>query len=249
MRDADARVMASDCPLAALQIQQATGIRPLHSLEVFARLRRCRVPGPGAADSEAFSMKPITANEILALADYERVRGRLRPLCIHERDHRRLAVGSHLTLLFENGQTVWHQIQEMIRTEKLATADAIAHEIETYNELLPRPGELAATMLIEYPEPVQRDATLRRLLGLENHLWISMDEKRERALFDTPQMTTDRIGSVQFVRFPVGSVDRGGLLALAEAGKLAIEVDHPSLGARAAIVGNLARALAEDLPG
>jgi hypothetical protein len=139
-------------------------------------------------------MKPITSNEILALADYERVRGWLRPLCIHEKDHRRLAVGSHLTLLFENGQTVWYQIQEMICTAKLAAADAIAHEIETYNELLPGPGELAATMLIEYPEPVRRDAALRRLLGLENHLWISMDKKRGRALFDTPQMTTDRIG-------------------------------------------------------
>jgi hypothetical protein len=178
-------------------------------------------------------MKPITAGEILALAEYERVRGRLRPLCIHEKDHRRLAVGSNLTLLFENGQTVWYQIQEMIRTEKLATADAIAHEIETYNELLHGPGELAATMLIEYPEPVQRDAALHPLLGLENHLWISMGEKRERALFDTSQMATDRIGSVQFVRFPVGSIDRGGMLVLAEAGKLAIEVDHPSLAARA----------------
>jgi hypothetical protein len=58
-----------------------------------------------------------------------------------------------------------------------------------------------------------------------------------------------RIGSVQFVRFPVGSIDRGGLLASAEAGKLAIEVDHPSLAARAAIVGDLARALAQDLEG
>jgi uncharacterized protein DUF3501 len=104
-------------------------------------------------------------------------------------------------------------------------------------------------MLIEYPEPVQRDAALHRLLELENHLWISMGEKRERALFDTSQMATDRIGPVQLVRFPVGSIDRGGMLVLAEAGKLAIEVDHPSLAARAAIVGDLARALAEDLAG
>jgi len=60
-------------------------------------------------------------------------------------------------------------------------------------------------------------------------------------------MTTDRIGAVQLVRFPVGSIDRGGMVALAEAGKLAIEVDHPSLAA--AIVGNLACALADDLAG
>jgi hypothetical protein len=56
--------------------------------------------------------------------------------------------------------------------------------------------------------------------------------RRERAVCDTGQMTTDRISSVQLVRFPVGPIGRGGLLALAEAGKLAIEVDHASLAAR-----------------
>jgi hypothetical protein len=74
-----------------------------------------------------------------------------------------------------------------------------------------------------------------------------MGEKRERAVFDTRQMTTNRISLVQFVRFPVGSIDRGRLLAFAEAGKLAIAVDHPSLAARAPITRNLARALVADL--
>jgi len=37
MREADANVMATDCPLAAVQIHQATGIRPIHPLEVLAR--------------------------------------------------------------------------------------------------------------------------------------------------------------------------------------------------------------------
>ena len=136
-------------------------------------------------------------------------------LFIHEKDRRHLAVGSHLTLLFENGQTVWYQTQEMIRTEKLVTADAIAHEIETYNELLPGPGKPCSS---KYPEPVQRDASLRRLLGLENHLWISIGEKRERAVFDTRQMTTDRISSVQFVRFS-GRINRSRSIASARPGR------------------------------
>ena len=102
-------------------------------------------------------------------------------------------------------------------------------------------------MLIEYPDAAHRDAALRRLLGLERHLWIVLAGKRERAIFDPRQMTSDRISSVQFVRFPVGQTDRGEFLALGEAGQLAIEVDHPNLAAKAAIVGNLARALAEDL--
>jgi hypothetical protein len=192
-------------------------------------------------------MKPITREEILPLKDYERVRNVLRPLFIHEKESRRLAVGSHLTLLFENAQTVWYQIQEMVRTERMENPDAIAHEIETYNELLPGAGELTATLLIEYPDPAHRDAALRRLVGLENHVWIVAGDTRERAQFDTRQMSTDRISSVQFVKFALGKIDRGQFLAMAESGKLAIEIDHPSLAARARIADSLAHALAEDL--
>ncbi|HWJ40245.1 MAG TPA: DUF3501 family protein, partial [Candidatus Limnocylindrales bacterium] len=61
-------------------------------------------------------MKKIEFNEILSLADYERVRNRLRPLFIHEKERRRLHVGSHLTFIFENAQTAWYQVEEMIRT-------------------------------------------------------------------------------------------------------------------------------------
>ncbi len=192
-------------------------------------------------------MKPIRFEETLTLADYDRVRGRLRPLFIHEKERRRLAMGAHLTLLFENAQTVWYQVQEMIRTERMESREAIQHELDTYNELLPGAGTLSATMMIEYPEAVERDAALRRLVGFERHLWIVLGERRERAIFDTRQMNEERISSVQFVRLPVPGVDAEQFLALARAGKCAIESDHPSLAVRAAIRGVLAAALAEDL--
>jgi hypothetical protein len=192
-------------------------------------------------------MKPITFGETLAMADYDRVRERLRPLFIHEKERRRLAVGSHITLIFENAQTVWYQVQEMIRTERMEARDAIQHELDTYNELLPGADTLSATMMIEYAEAVERDAALRRLVGLERHLWIVIGERRERAIFDARQMNDERISSVQFVRFPAAGVDAGQFLEFARAGKCAIETDHPSLAARAAITGVLAAALAEDL--
>ena len=191
-------------------------------------------------------MKPVTFEETLPLGDYERVRERLRPLFIHEKERRRLAVGSHLTLIFENSQTVWYQVQEMIRTERMESREAIQHELDTYNELLPGAGTLSATMMIEYTEVAERDAALRRLVGLERHLWIVIGERRNRAIFDTRQMNEERISSVQFVRFPIAGVDAQQFLELARAGKCAIEGDHPSLAARAAITGILAESLAED---
>ncbi|HJU27753.1 MAG TPA: DUF3501 family protein [Candidatus Binataceae bacterium] len=192
-------------------------------------------------------MKPVTLKEILPFEQYEILRPRLRPLFIAEKDRRRFALCDHLTLLFENGQTVWYQIQEMIRTERIVDEDAIRHEIDTYNELLPRPNELSATMLIEYPDAASRDAALRAIVGLERHVWIIIGKRRENARFDRRQMSTERVSSVQFVRFPLGGVDAEEFLALAESGKLAIEVDHPKLSARRELTGAFARNLANDI--
>src|SRR5216684_1126302 len=111
------------------------------------------------------AMKAVTLKEILPFEQYEILRPRLHALFIAEKERRRLAAGEHLTPVcdFENGRTVWYQIEEMLRTERITAEDAIRHEIDTYNELLPRPGELTATMLIEYPDAGERDVMLRRL--------------------------------------------------------------------------------------
>ena len=191
-------------------------------------------------------MKPITPPEILPLTTYDRVRALLRPLCIAEKARRRLAVGPHLTLLFENRQTTWYQIQEILRTERIFEDAAINAEIENYNELLPRRGELSATLLIEYADPAERDLALPRLVGLERHIWIVLDGQRAGARFDERQMSPDQISAVQFIAFPLGAgAERFG--ELAAAGKAAVEVDHPHLASRALIQGPLAEALADDL--
>ena len=192
-------------------------------------------------------MKPVTLKEILPFEQYEILRPRLRPLIIAEKERRRLAVGEHLTLLFENGQTVWYPVQEMVRSESMTAEDAIRHEIDTYNELLPGPGQLTATMLLEYTDEAQRDVALRGLVGLERHMWIRIGDRREPVRFDTRQIATDRVSAVQFVRFQLGGLDQEEFLKFAAEGKIAIEVDHPELNERAPITGAIAKALAGDL--
>jgi hypothetical protein len=193
-------------------------------------------------------VKPVTLKDIIPFEQYETLRPLLRPLFIAEKDRRRLSVTDHMTLLFENVQTVWYQVEEMLRTERIGGEAAIRHEIDTYNELLPRPGELSATMLIEYGDPPpQREAALRDLLGLERHLWICLDQRRESVRFDDRQVSLERLSAVQFVRFPLGGLDCAEFLAMAEAKKLSIEVDHPKMKGRALIEGSMARVLAQDL--
>jgi hypothetical protein len=191
-------------------------------------------------------MRPITPLEVLPVNTYDRVRPLLRPLCIAEKARRRLAVGPHLTLMFENRQTVWYQIQEVLRAERIFEDAAINHEVETYNELLPRAGEFFATLLIEYADPAERDIELARLVGLERHLWMVLDGRRVGARFDDRQMSPDQISAVQFIAFPVGA-DAGSFGELAAAGKVAIEVDHPHLSIRSPIEGALAVGLTDDL--
>jgi hypothetical protein len=191
-------------------------------------------------------VKPLTPLEVLPVTTYDRVRPLLRPLCMAEKARRRLAVGEHLTLMFENRQTIWYQIQEVVRAERIFEDAAINHEVENYNELLPRAGEFSATLLIEYADPVERDRELARLLGLERHLWMVLDGQRIGARFDESQMSPDQISAVQFIAFPVG-LTANQFAELAAAGKVAVEVDHPALSVRAPVEGPLAAALTDDL--
>ena len=192
-------------------------------------------------------MRPVTIDQILGFEQWERVRPVLRPLFIREKEHRRLAVGAHLTLLFENAQTVWYQVEEMVRAEHMSDPDAVQHELDTYNALLPAAGELSATLLIEYADPRERDEALSKLVGLDRHLYLKMNDRRVPARFDETQMEAGAISAVQFVRFSTEGADADQLIKLAAAGALAVEVDHPSLTASAPIAGAFARALADDL--
>jgi hypothetical protein len=149
-------------------------------------------------------MKPVDLSEIRNIAEYELERTTWRSQVMALKDRRRVRAGAHLTFLFENRDTVRYQIQEMMRIERIVEPQAIRHEVETYNELIPLPGELSASLLIEYDSPEERDVALRDLIGLENHVWLAVGNyPRAQARFDTRQISTDRISSVQYVKFPL----------------------------------------------
>jgi hypothetical protein len=192
-------------------------------------------------------MNPITSQTVLGFEDWVRVRGVLRPLFILEKERRRFALGDHLTLLFENLQTVWYQIEEMLRVERIVEADAVQHEIDTYNGLLPTAGELSATLMIEYADARERDAALLRLVGIERHLWLRVGDRRIAAEFEAAQIGENQVSAVQFVRFAVGGRAAERLVELAGKGALALELDHPAMTVSARVPVALAQALADDL--
>jgi hypothetical protein len=169
-------------------------------------------------------MQPVSVSEIKNLAEYELERETWRPQVMALKDRRRVRVGGHLTFLFENHDTVRYQIQEMIRIERIVNPAEIAHEVDTYNELIPAKGELSASLLIEYETPAERDQRLRELLGLENHIWLVVQGLPPvGASFDPRQISTDRISSVQYLKFKLSPEH---VARFQQGAKLV--VDHPS---------------------
>ncbi|MBI2817429.1 MAG: DUF3501 family protein [Acidobacteria bacterium] len=188
-------------------------------------------------------MKPLKLAEIKNIADYELEREQWRPAIMALKDRRRIEAGEHIIFLFENRDTVRYQIQEMLRIERIAKTEDVQHELDTYNELIPSDGELSATMLIAYPSANERDVKLRELLGLENHVWLQVcGAERTPARFDTRQISTDRISSVQYAKFPLTDQQircwRDGAVLL---------IDHPHYKCSRALTSAELEELASDL--
>ncbi len=184
-------------------------------------------------------MRTVRREEILPLEVYERSREEIRPAVMEAKRVRRVHVGGVLTFLFENPATIRYQIQEMVRAERMTREAEILHELETYNELLGRRGELGVTLLIELPDPAERDARLREWLGLPAHLYLALEGgARVRPLFDPRQVGDDRLSSVQYLRFDVqGQVP------------VAVGSDLPALRVEAALSPEQREALRQDLAG
>ena len=188
-------------------------------------------------------MKPVERSEILDWVTYEERRAELRPLAIETKSARRIQVGDAFAFLFENRDTVRYQVQEMMRIERIVREPDIRHEIATYNELISGPGELSASLLIEYDTPEERNVWLRDLLGLENHVWVQIGNlPPARARFDTRQIATDRISSVQYIKFLPGvealKSIRDGVRVFA---------DHPKYNASTTLTSEQVNALATDV--
>jgi hypothetical protein len=184
-------------------------------------------------------MKPVRREELLDLRTYEQMRDDVRREVMAAKQPRRVHVGEHVTVLFENRRTVWYQVQEMLRAERITDEDAIRHELETYNELLGGPGELGATLLIEIDDPAVRAERLREWRELPAHVYARLpDGTRVRPAFDPRQVGADRLSSVQYLRFPVQG-----------RAPVALGIDLPGLVAEAALSPAQQEALAADLAG
>lgn len=147
-------------------------------------------------------MKRVAREDLLDWVTYAERREELRGPAMAAKDLRRVHVGEHLTFLFENALTVRYQIQEMMRAERIVREKDIAHEIETYNELLGGPGEIGCTLLVEIENAADRTAKLRAWAALPERLYVRLaDGRRIRPRFDERQRGEERLSAVQYLKF------------------------------------------------
>lgn len=195
-------------------------------------------------------MAQITRDSLMTLESYARERAGFRARVMAHKAHRAVALGEHVTLIFEDELTVRYQIQEMLRAERIFEEDGIQAELDAYNPLVPDGSNWKATMMIEYPDEAERRRMLSRLIGIEDRVWVEVrGQERIYAIADEDleRENAEKTSAVHFLRI---ELPRGHVAALKAGAALAMGVDHPHYEAVASPVAAATRAaLAADLAG
>jgi hypothetical protein len=179
-------------------------------------------------------VRKLTVADIKDLREYERERDAFRAEIIAMKKRRRIPIGDLMTMVFENAATMRFQIQEMARAERMLRDEQIAHEVETYNELVPGTGELSATLFIEIVDDQALRYWLPRLVGIHEHVHLVIrDESSTGRAQDVERLTrSDTTASVHYLTFTLSAEQQR---AFAD-GPVRIVVDHPEY--QAAVVLN-----------
>jgi len=193
------------------------------------------------------AMPRIDRASLMTLETYARERPQFRAKVIAHKKDRTVHLGEHVTLVFEDELTIRYQVQEMLRIERIFEEEGIQEELAAYNPLVPDGRNLKATMMIEYPDPVERARRLAELIGLEDKVWIQV-KGHERVCAvadeDLERENEQKTSAVHFLRF---ELDEAMVQALKKGAGLAIEIDHPRYTAAVEAPPAVRKALAKDL--
>jgi len=197
--------------------------------------------------TSAEAKRAITRADILDPELYAKERRELKRKLTEVKRHRRVEVGPCATFYFENYETMWHQVHEMLHIERGGEMQ-IADELAAYNPLIPQGDELIATVMFEIENPVQRAATLARLGGVESHIYLSVGGERIAGIPDPTRENTSPDGkasAVQFLRFPFTPAQKAKFRASGT--QIICGIDHPEYGHMAVMPELVRAALAVDL--
>ncbi len=146
----------------------------------------------------------LTHTDLYSLEHYARIRPEFRARVIEHKKQRRVALGEHAALYFEDALTMQYQVQEMLRIERIFEPEGIQDELDVYNPLVPDGSNWKATFMVEYADADERRLALARLVGVEQCVWVQVagcEPIHPIANEDLERSTPDKTSAVHFMRF------------------------------------------------
>ena len=189
----------------------------------------------------------LSRTKLWSLEQYALERAAFRDQVIAHKKPRRIALGPHATLLFEDFLTMKYQVQEMLRVERIFEPAAIEEEIETYNPLIPDGRNWKATFLIEYEDARERAVALARMPGVEHRVWLRVGQTPRTFAFandDLERTDRDKTAAVHFLRFELNDAQFAGVH---DGAAVTLGIDHDELRCEKQLSQDSRAALAKDL--
>lgn len=190
--------------------------------------------------------RALIREHILPIADYAKIRRERRREVSELKKRRRVEVGPFATFYFENYDTMWQQVQEMLYIEK-GGEDQVEDELAAYNPLIPQGNNLIATVMLEIDDSARRATVLARLGGVEERIFLEVEGERVAGRPDPSRENTTPDGkasSVQFVWFPFTAAQISKFKAAGA--RVIVGFDHPNYAHMAVMPETVRAALAED---
>lgn len=173
-------------------------------------------------------MNQLTRDDLFSLEKYAAIKTEFRARVMEHKKQRRVPLGEHATLYFEDALTMQYQVQEMLRLERIFEPDAIQEELDVYNPLIPNGSNWKATFMVEYDDVEERKKALARLTGIENTIWVKVgnfDKVFAIANEDLDRSEPDKTSAVHFMRFELTPE----MVAAAKGGAaIKAGIDHPN---------------------
>ncbi len=191
-------------------------------------------------------MQPLRQSDLLSLEAYAKQRADFRARVLAHKRDRKVRVGEHVTLLFEDRLTIQYQVQEMLRTERIFEPEGIAEELEAYNPLIPDGRNLKCTMLIEYDDVEVRRRELVRLRNIEHDVQLVVEGHapvKAIADEDLPRSNEEKTAAVHFLRF---ELDPAMIADFKRGAAVTFRIEHPNYRAEARLGEAQQKALAAD---
>jgi len=174
-------------------------------------------------------MPKLTRADLYSLEKYAEIRADFRARVIAHKKNRRVPLGEHAALYFEDALTMQYQVQEMLRIERIFEAKGIQEELDVYNPLIPDGCNWKATFMLEYGDEAERRAALARLVGVEHAIWMRVEgfgKVSPLANEDLDRSTDDKTASVHFMRFELSP---RMVAAVKNGAAISAGIDHPNL--------------------